>query len=67
MRKNTSYYPPRQNDTENSGGMGMMESLGNGLMAIGLIFFLVVAGSVASDRYFGTNIKGGDFNIGKLR
>lgn len=67
MRRNTGYEPPRRNDTGGNGGIGMMESLGNGLMAIGLIFFVVVAGSVASDRYFGTNIKKGDFKVGEIK
>lgn len=67
MRRNTSYDPARRNDTGGNGGMRMMESVGNGLMAIGLIFFVVVAGSVASDRYFGTNIKKGDFKVGEIK
>lgn len=67
MRRNTGYEPPRRNDTGGNGGMGMMESLGNGLMAIGLIFFVAVAGSVASDRYFGTKIKSSDFKVGEIK
>lgn len=70
MRRNTSYDPPRRNDTGGNGGNGgggMMESVGNGLMAIGLIFFVVVAGSVASDRYFGTKIKSSDFKVGEIK
>lgn len=54
-------------NNNNNNGNGFLEIFGNGLMLIGLLFFVAVAGSVTSDKYFGTKIKSSDFKVGEIK